>query len=235
MTYHKAMGKSVPRSLFTKSAAKGKGPPQKSSFSKSNVNRTPRFFKQAKHDVLYYTGYEPGVMTLFLASGVNEEKDSFRKFDLDQLREDKKKAAELNINNITYRKGEDGNQLPQSPTKKEYGWAMYISIIGEEDNTPEGRKEIAQGLVDEFNKNGNSKNYKYSPKKVILGDDLTAESMEPCSVGMLDKDVLELLLMAYPKYEPDEILKWDDIIQKFWEDIDHGKFIIKKYIDGKNI
>ena len=79
------MGKSVPRSLFTKSAAKGKGPPQKSSFSKSNVNRTPRFFKQAKHDVLYYTGYEPGVITLFLASGVNEEKDSFRKFDLDQL------------------------------------------------------------------------------------------------------------------------------------------------------
>ena len=55
------------------------------------MNRTPRFFKQAKHDVLYYTVYEPGVMTLFLASGVNEEKDSFRKFDLDQLREDKGK------------------------------------------------------------------------------------------------------------------------------------------------
>jgi len=64
---------------------------------------------------------------------------------------------------------------------------------------------------------------------------LTAESMEPCSVGILDKDILELLLKAYPKYEPDEILKWDDIIQKFWEDIDHGNLIIKKYIDGKNI
>ena len=73
------------------------------------------------------------------------------------------------------------------------------------------------------------------PKKVILGEDLTANPMDPCDEGMLDKDVLELILMEYPKYSPDEIIEWDLIIQDFWGDIDHGKTIIKSYIEGEII
>ena len=228
------MGKS-PRSLFSKSVVKG-GKTQKSSFSRSHFNRTPRF-EQGNSNVLYYTGYKPGVMSMYLASGPNEDKDLFRLYDLNQLKGDKQKAEELNINNITYRKGKDGNPMPQSPTNDKFAWQLYISILGEKDNTPEGRKKIAQGLMNEFNKNKTKKNYpwgKNPPKKVILGEDLTAKSMEPCDIGMLDKDVLELILMAYDNYSPDEILEWDDIINKFWNDIDHGKEIIKKYIDGEN-
>ena len=175
---------------------------------------------------------------MYLASGANEDRDSFRLYDVKKLEEDEQKAQELNINNITFRRGEDGNPMPQSPTNQDYSWRMYISILGEENNSPEGRKEIAENLVNEFNKNATKANYpwgKSPPKKVILGADLTSESMDPCDVGILDKDVLELILMAYQDYDAKKILEWDDIINEFWEDVDHGKNIIQKYIDGETI
>ena len=49
---------------------------------------------------------------MYLVSGANGDKDSFRLYDLKKLEEDEHKAQELNINNITFRRDDDGKPMP---------------------------------------------------------------------------------------------------------------------------
>ena len=133
----------------------------KSAFKKAIWKKGGNLKKPKKPDLLHYTGHQPGVMTMFLVDGYNDKKDSFRVYDVKNLKENDDLAEELQITSVTFRKGEDGMKMPQSPSKPNYGWRMYVSIIGENNNTPEGRKAIAENLKNEFNK--------MQPKIIIHG------------------------------------------------------------------
>ena len=169
---------------------------------------------------------------MFLVDGYNDKKDSFRVYDVRNLKENDDLAEELQITSITFRKGEDGMKMPQSPFKPNFGLRMYVSIIGENNNTPEGRKVIAENLKNEFNKNATKENYPWGngPNPVVLGKDLTSDMMGPCDDTMLDKDVLEMILLAYPENSTDEILEWEAVISEFWGDAEHGQDVLKSYI-----
>ena len=205
----------------------------KSAFKKAIWKKGGNLKKPKKPDLLHYTGHQPGVMTMFLVDGYNDKKDSFRVYDVKNLKENDDLAEELQITSVTFRKGEDGMKMPQSPSKPNYGWRMYVSIIGENNNTPEGRKAIAENLKNEFNKNATRENYPQGDgaNPVVLGKDLTSDMMGPCDDAMLDKDVLELILLAYPENSADEILEWEAVISEFWGDVEHGQDVLRNHIN----
>ena len=84
-------------------------------------------------------------------------------------------------------------------------------------------------LVDHFNTQATSANYRYV-RKVKLGSDLTPRPLLPVDRVLLDADVVGLVLAAYEGTPLEEIATFDSIMSTFWTDIAHGKNVIAESI-----
>lgn len=151
--------------------------------------------------------------------------------DMKILMENPDMMEELGINAIVHRKGIDGKTPKPQSAGSPYPWNQLILIIGEEANTKEGRREVADKLVAHFNSNAVKPTYTY-PRKMKFGEDATTGGrfLLPIDLCLLDNDVVALMKAAYPDMNLHEIAKYDEIMKTFWSDIEHGHEAIEDWL-----
>jgi hypothetical protein len=182
-------------------------------------------FKGGRKDdrhVLMYQGVQQGLMVAYLKKA-NADAEPFLLHDYSLFRENPAIMERLGINAILSRKGDDGEPLMQSSTST-YHWKQFVFIIGENTNTPATRKELAEALVSHFNTQATTTNYQY-PKRVKLGDDLTARPLSSVDAVLLDQDVISMMSAAYD-ISFEELSTYDPIMRSFWSDIAHGREVV---------
>lgn len=222
------MGKTTQKASAPTKGGPPKTPP-KSAFAKGKFG-SPLSTGSPKKDprnLLFISGLSNGVAVAH-GQKFNKEEEPFMKFDLDQLHESDELKESLGINAILYRKGVDGGTALKQAPNSDYNWRMFVLILGVEGNTSEGRREAANKLINYFNANATGENYHY-PKKWKFGGDLTTSPMATVDAALLDADVAGLVHAAYPDSSTDDILGWDEIVGSFWEDIEHGKAVLRAH------
>jgi hypothetical protein len=178
-----------------------------------------------KRHLLEYKGVQQGVVG-FWVKKCDAEEEPFFLHDSQELRNNAEVRERLGIALVTKRKGEDGEtELPQSPGA-EYGWTLMMVLLGEDNNTANGRREVAMKLLEHFNANAVKPNYKF-PRKVRLGRDHTGSKQRPVDNLLLDKDVYGLMAAAYPNNRPTELIAFPQVMKSFWSNIKHGKEVIE--------
>jgi hypothetical protein len=189
-------------------------------------------FKSGKKDdrhVLMYEGVQQGVMIAYLKKH-NAEEEPFFLHDYKLLNDNPTIMEGLGINAILSRKdGDGGGELMQSPTST-YAWRQFVLIIGESNNTPAKRKEFAEALVNHFNSQATSANYRYV-RKVKLGRDFTPRPLLAVDTVLLDEDVIGLMQAAYEDTPLEEVATFDGIMRTFWTDLDHGRDVVAASLD----
>ena len=133
------------------------------------------------------------------------------------------------MNAMLYRKGEDGETGMKQCPGSDFSWRMFVFIVGEDNNTEENRKEIADKLIIDFNLHATPVLFKY-PKKAKFGDDITAAPMRTLDACLLDSDVIGMMLAAFPDTSLDKISEYGEIMSAFWMNKDHGEEVIEKHI-----
>ena len=137
---------------------------------------------------------------------------------------------ELNINDIVDRRGSDGfTSLKQ---QNGYPWKMFVCLIGESQNTPEGRREIADEIIRYLNEHSHDNGYRY-PKNNEFGGDLTPETPRPLDQVLLNANVIEIIKTAFPGHSLKDLSEYDSIVDAFFSDRSAGK-ICMKMAQGSN-
>ena len=183
-----------------------------------------------KRDKVFVKGHIPGVANVFIESGTKADTEAFKVYDMNEFQARPEMLAELGLNAIVYRKGEDGETPMKQSATSEYNWRQFITIIGEENNTVEGRRELANAFIAHLNSTATADNYQF-PKRVRFGGDLTASPLTAADDSILDADVLGLILAAYPDNTVEEMFEWDEIIGQFWSNVDHGKAVLEAHVN----
>ena len=129
------------------------------------------------------------------------------------------------VNMWCARKGIDGNTSKKQKPGSTFDAIQLVTILGEEDNTPEGRRAWANPIITLLNRNDISDNYTY-PRKVKFGEDHTMENMRPNDALLLDKDVITLMLAAYEGTSLVELSEFDQVVGSFFADIVCGKAVM---------
>jgi len=209
-----ALEKTKPASVFESGKYKGDSP-----------------LKPGKKDVrhlLFVLGLCNGIVLAWLKK-YNLDQEPFLNHDYQLLHDSPATMEDLGINAVVHRKGPDGaTALTQTPTST-YNWRQMVLIVGEDQNTPHARMEIAAKLVAHFNNNANSANYQY-PHKVKFGSDLTGGQLRPVDHALLDIDVLGLMMAAYPTTSLEELATFDDIMSTFWTSVERGREVIAAHV-----
>ena len=206
---------SAPQSVFAKGA-------YKSPIAKGR--------KDSRH-LLFVEGMQEGIVVLYLKKA-NRDEEPYLRYDMDLLYNSPDKLEELGINCIVHRRGCNGDTAkPQGPAS-EYYWRQFLCIIGEEANTVDGRREQANTLIEYLNRNAVTPNYQF-PKKVRFGGDNTSEPMGRVDGVLRDADVLGVMVAAYPSTSVVEMATYDDIMDKFWNDIEYGKEVLRQFSEAE--
>jgi hypothetical protein len=207
------LSKKVPKSAFT-----------------GKYSATPVGLKGKKdtRNQMIIEGLQPGVMTVYFKKAhCNEE--AFLQPDIKKLQENRDIMEELGINAILIRKGSDGvTEMKQNPSS-DFGWRQLILIIGQDNNSASGRKEIADKLVEYFNSDASQALYKY-PRKVKFAEDNTGNPLRPLDACFLNSDVPPLMAAAYPDMELDEVSTFPDIMATFWTDVSYGQKAVETFM-----
>lgn len=177
--------------------------------------------------MLFVTGYLAGIVTIVVKAAMSN-KQAYLKHCFELIKNNEDLREHLGISAIVFRRGVDGTTAMPQEEGKSWKWQMLLCIVGEDNNTPEGRREFAGTIMDFFNENATKENYEH-PKQCRFGGDLTATPMEPADMGMLDEDVLGLILAAYPEHSISELMAFDDVIGMFWSDVEHGKSVLQAH------
>lgn len=193
---------------------------------KTTVDSPLKKGKKDYRHLLCFVGLQNGIVVMWLERYNSSQEEPFFLFDHQLLKNNQGIQDELGINAIFSRKdGRDGAKA--LPTKKysEYDWKQFVFIVGTDNNTPSYRKELASKMVKHFNKNAVKPNYDY-PRLVKVGEDKTQNPLEPVDAKILDKDVLGLMLSAYPTTPITEVATFDSIMKTFWYNIEHGREVV---------
>jgi hypothetical protein len=176
-------------------------------------------------------GVEQGTMVFYMKK-FNCEEDVYWNPYLKYLDDNADVKEELGINAIVYRKGEDGTTaLPNAPGS-EYSWRQLVCIIGEDMNTPEHRLEQAQKIIAHFNSLATTEMYRY-PRKARFGSDLSSTPRRPVDAVLLDREVVGLMLAAYPTTTPfTDLIEYEEIMQTFWTDPTHGADVMESFVSN---
>jgi len=202
---------------------KSKSAPPASAFKNGKYASPVGKTKKNLQNELHVAGLLPGVVALWGQNG-NKEEDAYNWYDVNLLKNSPDLMEELGINAMSFRRGPDGLPMKQSASS-EYSWRVYICIVGEDNNTAQGRRALANKIIEHFNSNAVRPNYQY-PKRWRFGGDSTTSPMGAADQVLLDLDVLGLVLAAYPGSRMGDIIEWDGVVGKFWQDEAHGHGIL---------
>lgn len=187
--------------------------------------------KKDGRNVLMYEGLQQGMMIIYVKKASKAE-EAYLSPTLDYLQEHEEIMKEVGINAILYRKGANGTtEMPKAP-KSMYSWKQLLVIIGEDNNTPEGRRVAAKDVIEFLNKCTDDKDLEYQfPTKTRLGKDETCDPRRAVDSCLLDSDVAALMKEAYPETEMEELMEYQDIMETFWTDIEHGKEVVNGFME----
>ena len=214
-----------------KGGGKAPGTP-KSAFSGGKFKKSADFLKGMKKDnrhLLFWQSLQQGIMVGWFQMG-NKEEEAFVGPYLKMLQDNPELMEQLGVDAIVYRKGPDGEPMPQNPGT-DYNWRQLVFIIGEEENTAEHREGLANGVIANFNLHATVTLFRY-PRNVKSGGDITANPIPAVGVSLLDKDVIGLLMAAYPYTALDELKGFDEVMTSFWDEPTHGAGVMDDFING---
>lgn len=180
--------------------------------------------KDIRHHLIV-EGFQNGIVLAYMEKHSSEE-EPFLGPDYRILAEDPNVGEELGINAVVFRKGLDGiSPMPQAPGSS-YHWRQFLLIVGEDNNTADMRRTIAEVLVAHFNANATTEFYQY-PRKVKFHEDRTPSLLEPVDKGLLDEDVIGIMMAAYPGETLVTLQTYPEIMASFWSDADHGREVME--------
>ena len=186
--------------------------------------------KKDSRNVLFIEAVVNGILTFWTKKG-NKEEEAFTPHDWDMMKNNAEVAERLGVNDVTHRRGEDGDTAMKQSPSSDYSWRMGVMILGEDAcNSPERRKEAIGKVIAYFNENATTENYTW-PKKMRFGGDLTTQPMKKADEVLLDEDVVGLMLAAYPTTELVELSEFDDIMSSFWSNTEDGKAALEAQMD----
>lgn len=210
---------------MTKAIIPKHGAPMKSAF-KTGKYKGGSPLKNGKKDnrnVLYIVGVQNGIAVVYFKKP-NKDEEAFLSYDMENFG-NPTVAEAFGINDVAHRKGEDGETALKQGPNSDWNWRQLLLIIGEDDNTPQGRRAAANAIVDEVNRNATTASYRY-PKKCRFGGDLSAVPLATVDSVLLDADVLGLILAAYPSVAVSQLMEERDILATFWCDTAHGREVL---------
>ena len=202
---------------------KTKSAPAASVFKKGKHSSPVGKVKKNNWNELHVEGLLPGVVAMWGKNGSKEE-DANIWYDVNVFKNNPEMMEELGIDAVSFRRGPDGFPMKQS-TFSECNWRLFICVVGEDDNTLQGRRTLANKIISHLNANAVWSKYQH-PKSWKFGGDATSSPMRAADRVMLDPDVVGLVLTAYPEGTIDEILELDGAVAKFWQDEEHGRDIL---------
>jgi len=210
-----------------------KKPAPKSAFAVGGKIGSPEI-KGASKDNRHWViveGIQNGVVVLHFKK-FNCDEDPFWTPYAKFLDDNPEVKEELGINAIVYRKGEDGSTaLPNAPGS-EYSWKQLVILVGEDQNTAAHRKEVAQKIISHFNEKATHEMFRY-PRKAKFGRDVTSVPPRPVDGALLDREVIGLIMAAYPDVTPImDLTECEDIMETFWTDVNHGAEVMESYVSG---
>ena len=203
--------------------AKGKA----NAFAKGKRIVIPNFLFDGRY-LWYVKGFRGGIIIHWIKKPSREEEAFARKF-FDDLKNNPQLLEELGFDLILNMRGDNGIDFrPQSPGST-WPWRVMVSCVGEEENTPENRREQADGGIKLCNSTAKKPHYKF-PRNVRFADDLTGEKMCALDSILLDADVIMLMQAAYPTMTLEEMVDDEDLMADFWTDVDAGTEVVNKHI-----
>jgi len=150
----------------------------------------------------------------------NAEEDVFWQPWSKHLDENPEVKGELKISAVVCCNGEDGQtEMPNAPGS-EHGWRQLLCVIGEDANTPV-REEVAKKIASNFNDFAAHHNFCY-PHHTRIGRDLTEAPERAVDLALLDKEVIGLVLAAYPSTPLEELKEFEEITGAFCSNMEHG-------------
>ena len=202
-----------------------------SKYSKGKAVTIPSGLSNQKDNrhILYAEGLKPGFIILWLKKH-NKDEEPYLREDYTIFEGQPDKLEELGIHVVLDCKGDDGITPLQWGKNKDYKWKQFTAVVGEEDNTPQMCRKIANNLMTYLNanlKNPDMYKFKY---QVRFGGNLTSSPMRPLDAVMLDTDVIEFMDAGYEDFTPSELTKHDEVMKKFWTNIEDGKNKIENHI-----
>ena len=145
------------------------------------------------------------------------------------MRAEPEVCEQLEINCIVSRRGIDGKTPLKQGKALEYDWLQFVAIIGEDEQTAERRRQVADNLITWLNSRATAENYGY-PHEVKFHEDRTPDELEPCDKVFLDRDVLSMMITAYPDQDASSLTEWDEIMETFWTHPGYGTQFINSYL-----
>lgn len=196
-------------------------------FSSGNCFKLESPEKDSRN-VMWFCGHEGGAMAMWFSKNKKDEA-AFLQPDFNLLNNNDDVMETLGINAVVNRKGQDGKTpLKQAPGSK-YPWRQLLIILDEDENTPDGRMDKAELILQHFNETATKDNYEY-PKKMKLGGDVTPDDddLPNVSESFMDDTCLALLLAANPGMDRLSFLEGhDDELLEIWNDLEHAKSVVR--------
>jgi hypothetical protein len=169
-----------------------------------------------------------GIVVFYLMTH-KEETGAFIWPDIALLRAEPELVEKLGANSIVPRRGGSGDIAMKQGKEGDYDWLQFLAIIGEDEQTPEKRREVADKIIKWLNSRATAENYAY-PHEVKFHEDRTPDALKPCDSVLLDRDVLSMMITAYPENNVDELIEYDEIMESFWTEPGHGTQFIRNYL-----
>ena len=197
----------------------------KSAFSGKYTSTPPGLIgKKDNRNLMFVEGLKNGVMIVYFQKS-NAVEEAFVQPNIKHLEENPDIMAKLGINAIVFHKGSSGDTEMKQSASSSFNWKQLILIIGEHNNNPGCRKELAKKLLEYFNSHATEEFYTY-PRNMKFAKDNTQNPYCPVDACLLDSDVVALMEAAYPDMEIDELSTFGEIMSSFWTDVEHGMEVI---------
>ena len=226
-----AGSKQIPKSSAASSVVPAPKVSPISKFSKGKAVTIPSGLSNQKDNrhILYVEGLKPGFIILWLKKH-NKDEEPYLREDYKIFEDHQEKLEELGIHVVLDCRGDNGVTALQQGKNFSYKWKQFTAVVGEEDNTPETRKEIAKNLIAYLNVNlKNPVLYKFK-YQVRFGGDLTYSPMRPLDAVMVDSDVIEFMNASYENFTLTQLTKHNEVMKKFWTNIEDGRNKMENHI-----
>ena len=126
-------------------------------------------------------------------------------------------------------RGPDGNFLPQEPGSL-WPWKGTLFVVNEEKDGFEERRAFGDRKIAKWNELATTENCRF-PRKMKFAKDLTGETLKKLDQGLLDEDVVRVMMSAYGHAMDLESMKDNnEIMDMFWTDVEQGKKAIDSFV-----
>jgi hypothetical protein len=240
----KSEGKSAGKSPAKVAASAGRGTKNvKNVLEKEKPKRSPQPKKVSASggERLFTIG--AGCAILGVLKKAWSEKESYLKPIIAVFKNNLEAYEEWQVTDIVFRRASDGSNrvMKASGTgaiadeeSERFGFRQLVYLLPEGTaNTQAVRKEWAENLVNHLNTLGqdisssDQDKYDFRMRFQYKGD-LSSTPLRAVNKYTTDKDALSLLRQAYSSVDMETLLEFDDIISAFFQDLEHGKNIVRE-------